>query len=325
MPSFLDIPQELRDRIIELAIDTYTTAPQNAETAGQYRELDGINYRSWLKGKHVLYPATPVASTTQSLLRVNKSLHSQTLAALQRIKHVFELDVMLIQEYQLWATWTSHVPTFVPDVKRVHVSFRIFPKTKAGPGGYTGFRGGDGGPPAIFWQLYALLERSLRCGPTNTHIKQEKGFQAIQVLDLDVIAPIGITEEQYNLRTLRRHDQQRLEHEGKILHVVRPETWLSTIKSGIGILSGMYRDAFPMGCILYERIGTIRFMLDGEVKAEWDLAEHLSAMRYSTDTDDHYPKSRPGWCKRLGDVYEKRKAAGLPCIPIAELEKEGHE
>lgn len=36
MPSFTGLPQELRDRIIELAIDIRSTAPKNSETAGRF-------------------------------------------------------------------------------------------------------------------------------------------------------------------------------------------------------------------------------------------------------------------------------------------------
>lgn len=179
-------------------------------------------------------------------------------------------------------------------------------------------------PPGICWQLYALLEHSLRFGPATTHVKQDRGFRAIQILDLDVITPTDITEEQYEFRMPHPCAPGQLDTGGKIVHVQRPQNWLEEIRGGINILSGLYREALPLGLILYERVGKIRFKLDGDVQGEMDLAERFSRMRYSTRADDEYPKSRGRWCKRLSDVYEKRKAAGLPCIPISELTKE-HE
>lgn len=88
-------------------------------------------------------------------------MNSQTRTALDRLNHQFELDVMLVQEYQLWATWLSYVPVFVPNVENVHVSFRILLTTRIGRDGYSGFHGGDGGPPGS-----STSPIPLNCTPT---------------------------------------------------------------------------------------------------------------------------------------------------------------
>jgi hypothetical protein len=307
MASFLEIPQELRNKILELAINTDTAPPQyaNVDNAAEYKELDDIVYQSWTNGKDVLYPQSSIPSNALSLLLVSRSMQAQSLAALARLKcsSTFKMDVLLVQESELWATWTSHRPIFTPNVETIHVSFRILPMIKEDPGGRShAFRGGNGGPPIIFWHLYTLLERSLRCGPVMVPIKREKGFRAIQWLDLDVLTPSNISEE-----------QKRLEQPGKLFHVLPPRKWMAIIRQGIAIILRMSRDSFPMGRVLYERVGKIRLMRDGEVQIEFDLANLLSEMRYHPGNDSAYPKSSVAWWDKVKSIYGKRMAAGLPC------------
>ena len=307
MPSFLEIPRELRDKIIELAIMTEAAPPQNADVgnAAVYKELNDIHYLSWNGANFVLYRQNSIPSNTLSLLLVSRSVQAQTLAALARLQctSTFKLDVMLVQECQLWATWTSYHPVFTPEVETVHVSFRILPRTKCCHSEHSNhFRGSDGGPLTIIWQLHSLLERSLRCGPATIPVKREKGFKVIRSLDLDVITPANSSAE-----------QRQIEQDGGIFRVLAPERWVSIIQDGIERLLNMKREAFQMGRILYERVGKIRIMWDGEVQAEYDLAKLLSGMRYSPQEDERYPKSSAVWWKRVVNVYGKRVAAGLPC------------
>jgi hypothetical protein len=321
MHSLLDIPQELRDKILDLVINTSDNpAPENPHAAGDYVELKDFQYKSWTSGTHVLYPKKPVRLTTLSLLLVNCALYHQTRAALKRNPQRFELDVMLVEEHQLWATWVQ-IPSYRAKVDRVHVSFRLFPVTKPGPGGYTGFKMATGAPPAIYWQLHSLLERSLIRGPVSRSSVVDgppnwKGFSCIEVLELDVISPTGVeiaTDEERQRLYFERNDVVKDRYPCPTLPPVR---WLHTIESGIGVLTSLYRDAVPMGRILFERVGKIKSMLDGEVQEELDLGVILSKMEYRRDTDDTHPKSATRWWRMMEDIRSKREEAGLITFPF---------
>lgn len=308
MASIFDIPLELFDRILELTITTYSSPPENPEVAGEYMDLRDMEYRTVYQGANLLYPKSPEIWDASSLLLANQKLRSRTLAALGRINTTFELDVMLVEGYQLWATWLC-VPNFSLKADRIHASFRVFPKTKPNPYSYSGFTIGNGAPLAIYWPLYSLLERSLKCGPSVVPGKQENGFESVQVLDLDVLTPTETPDSSYRpiseYHFCDKRLLKRLGEEQVIEFFVTPELWLETISQGIRDILDISSWNYEMGDILYERIGTIRILRDGEVKEVIDLADHLSKMIYSGATD----------------LYRKRQDAGLPVVPFVTVEE----
>jgi hypothetical protein len=97
MAGLLSIPQELRDQILELALSTIDSPPQNPSAAVDYVELHDTELQSWCDGNHVRYLNKPVTPDALSILLVNRSLHTDMLAVLTRIRPPFELDVILEQ------------------------------------------------------------------------------------------------------------------------------------------------------------------------------------------------------------------------------------
>jgi hypothetical protein len=312
MVNLLAIPQELRDRILELALSTIDSTPQNPGAATDYVELHDNKHQTWCNGTHVRYPNRPVTPTALSLLLVNRRLHADMLALLARIRPPFEMDVMLVEDRQIWATWLS-VGTFTPKVDRVHVSFRIFPRsTPVQEIGNTGSRRNDDETPVIFWQLYSLLERMLLCGPVGAYRGSKKGFVSIDILELDVLTLSGTPARGRSTHDVRDGEEQE---------AVRAEQWVTTISRGIFTLLEMYHGVASKGQIFYERVGKIRVMLDGKLLTETDLTTSLAEMQYSILVDGFYPNSETRWWRVMKKIRRNREQAGLPVLPFTELQE----
>src|SRR5689334_308551 len=101
-------------------------------------------------------------------LLVSKQLRTETRTAISNLptRHSYTMDVMIVNETQLWPTWLS-LPQLTRNVDKVHVTFRTVSVPRRPKLNYTGFRGGDGGPPLITWCFYDLLIRFLEVGPVG--------------------------------------------------------------------------------------------------------------------------------------------------------------
>jgi hypothetical protein len=188
MSTLTSIPRELRDHILGYVIQTNTNdAPdinQTFEDLVQDRKVfTNPSLNSWCTT--VLYqPETTIANTT-SILFTNRQLRNDTLENIKRLNaNGCELDVIILDEILPLVTRT-HVPIFATSYDKVNVTYRISgvyddqkevgwieegtrvdgPYTKYGL--YKRFRGGNGAGPAIGWQLYSILERFIKAGPTG--------------------------------------------------------------------------------------------------------------------------------------------------------------
>jgi hypothetical protein len=293
MLSLLDIPREVRDKILSFVIDAPSTAP-----AGPYV---GNRQELW-------------DNRTESIptLLVNRQLHAETLAAIALLstKHSYVLDIMIVNEDELWPTWLS-VPSLTTRVDKVYVAFRTFGIGK----GLCGFTRGDGGPELIVWHFYDLLERFLRVGPLPTHGGDPDRRVSIGTLELDIRTPdVPKTQlppnpylDSWRLAQLRRMDG--------IDYIMHPEHILNFLKQHIDTLLSM-QYAPADGSIahertrtikLYERIGTIKLMLDGKLRKDWDLAKGLAELRISNTAEQFSWKSV---------AYKARIGFGLPVVPF---------
>ena len=287
MPSFLDLPREVRDNIIGFVLCTSTGTPYDGTATGQRTELNDIEYLSWKARREVNYAKQfPVTSTSQLLL-VNHQLHTETTDAINRSpsKHSYHLDVAIVNEEGLWPTWIS-VPALSTRVDKLHASFRVvgFLYQK----GMRLFQGHQGSPPDIVWAFYSLLERFLKCGPVGHRKSPTDRRISIRLLEIDILSreDVPTSEEARKSIMVMVGDQRVLGSEFLL-------TWLSTF---IVKLLSMSAHTALYGAILYERVGTIRLMLDGQMKRQWDLAEELEnvqpAVQMSTWKEQAYKDRR---------------------------------
>jgi hypothetical protein len=75
--------------------------------------------------------------------------------------------------------------------------------------------------------------------------------------------------------------------------------------------------------IIYERVGTIRIMLDGQVRQEWDLATKLQELKFH-DAFGEYPREERSevFKKWKSKAHNVRKHLGLNVIPMEDQKNE---
>jgi hypothetical protein len=112
MTRLLELPRELRDRIIELAISHRASAPKSPKDAGPRVELDDIDYFSPTGCHYVKYAADTPHTSPHALLQVSRQVRAETLSALSRLPLRTECDVLIVNEDELYVTWTYVPPLF---------------------------------------------------------------------------------------------------------------------------------------------------------------------------------------------------------------------
>ncbi|KAK2762143.1 hypothetical protein FQN54_001150 [Arachnomyces sp. PD_36] len=294
---FLSLPQEVRDIIIELVLFSHRAPPESPTTPPQKRsglkDLGVDILDSWSHGRPpVEYEEKDVVSNGQSLLLVNRQLSAETKYVLERNPSSYHLDVMFVNEWDFYPTWLS-VPAFSRVVDDVVATFRMF---------------GTHDPK---------------------HLRPGYGLPAknifINTLTLDFVTPPD-TESLASNDQKEAWFQHRLDHHPRYPQpnpeleslYMRPE-WLLEFISGYltGLLHMGYHTA-GHGGIFYERVGTIRLLVDGQLKVEYALDDLLAKLRHDDPAYTFGNLSReerlPYFWKWKKRALEMRRDAGLPVI-----------
>ncbi|KAE9365073.1 hypothetical protein N431DRAFT_430617 [Stipitochalara longipes BDJ] len=326
MPSLLTLPRELLHKVLELVISSFIPAPQDISDASNRATLRDFHidrrYNNFHQGC-VLYIEHTKQPDTTSLLLVSRQLYIETLAVLRILptKHSYILDVIIGEEKNLWPTWL-YVPELTTRVDKVYTTFRSigFPTKRNSL-----FLGGDRGPPRLTWALYNLIERFLRVGPVGRQPGRNDKHISIKELVIDVltpdvppemIAPAKITPFGGGVLRQRRRGNYSAEDEPQVMR--HPKSTAAYICSNLRtLLCGAQEIMGDYGCLVYERIGTIKVLVDGEpfseVRAEWDLAEDLAKMRYN---DRHRRnEEREEFMRWKERAHDLRVEFGLPVKP----------
>mgnify|MGYP003624097715 CR=1 FL=1 len=292
MSTLTSIPRELRDHILGYVIQTNTNdAPdinQTFEDLVQDRKVfTNPSLNSWCTT--VLYqPETTIANTT-SILFTNRQLRNETLENIKRLNaNVCELDVIILDEILPLVTWT-HVPIFATSYDKVNVTYRISgvyddqkevgwieegtrvdgPYTKYGL--YKRFRGGNGAGPAIGWQLYSILERFIKAGPTGEGSdKHAHSHITVKTIDINVQTPPGVDP------SLFRHARSG-GYSDRDDSVLDPKHLATFITQNIScLLRSEDHEWFRYGSVLFEHVDHVVIKCDGNLISELDVAECLS-------------------------------------------------
>jgi hypothetical protein len=174
MASFLGLPREIRDRVIEFVISHRADPPQSQDAVGERTTLHDIEYYSPTEGQGVYYAAPIPVIGTYSLLAVNRQIREETLDAIRRFPTVCECDVIIMQEEDLYVTWTYIPPLFRPhpqlgfETNDFKVSFTIRQMgscQKVSNGFEDQALQDDTLPGRTTCYLISLFEHFIRCGP----------------------------------------------------------------------------------------------------------------------------------------------------------------
>jgi hypothetical protein len=251
-----------------------------------------------------------------SLLLLNHQLQKETQDLIQLLPtKSYVLDVIIAEEEKLWVTWL-YAPVLSTRVDRVYTAIRTM-------GNYTKghhlFERGDGGPPKIVWSLYSLIERGVRAGPVGRRTRKADKKISIKELVIDVRTP-DVPHSEILPReigtSLRR---RRFYKEYGSDCVLNPDCVLDLVTSDIGILLRMCYHTASYGSLLYERIGSIKVLMDGKLHKEWDLAKCLAEVKFC-DSFGHYPREQRAevFAKWKLNAHQARIKFGLPVMPLKE-------
>ncbi|KAH8424386.1 uncharacterized protein LDX57_002137 [Aspergillus melleus] len=331
--NILDLPSELLDRIVELVITHQDSPVSTSDRVAWPRELetltsstpDGRDNVMYCKNQEAPYHNWKSASPT--LLLVNRQLAELTrrrLAQFSNSSH-YALDVMLVNETELWPTWTFLTPP-CQHVNKLTVTLRITGTSPTLDGRKYRFTPFDGAPP-IVWCFFYLLSRFLECGPLaedpeiNPPAHDRHPF-TINELTLNVetpsglIAPRSISYE--NWLQGRDNKDPRTSYTWPYNTVetlmIWPEWLVKLISDYIGYaldMQGLFLRGF--GHTLHKCIGTIRICLDGSVVKVHAVDRRLK------EYVDRQRQQLTGFAAKLvltsiDELYEERKRAGLPVV-----------
>jgi hypothetical protein len=345
MPSLLTIPHEIRDAILETVLLSSRPAPPDVATAAEHRleplSCDRLRCAAWDYGpSHTRFERSDYVSNAYPLLLVNQQLSAETKSAVSRLTVAglsYKLDVMFVQEREVWPTWLC-IPSLAEQVDHVDVTFRIFETTRD-TSDRSAFRGGNGSPPQIYWCFYFLLEHFLTHGPLcpghgKTSKRNKNREVSVKTVNLNFVAGdthlLPPTKEEVSYHSWW-HPQRRMHFGGKRQqddaeppkYIIRPEWLAKTITGPFCSLLSMDYHTAAYGGMIHERMGSVRFNVDGELPWEVDIGARLASLSfaptaghtwYTNQTFGHVAgedRLRAFWRWKEGAV-RKRKERGLP-------------
>lgn len=321
MSSLMKLPRELRDEICNLVLTAELERPDITEPFEQLirERLQYKKPRLEAICKVVLYSPGAASSNNLSLLLVNRQMYAETLENLEMIaKHPsYSLDIIVLDEVLLLPTWLS-VPVNTTSIDTVSVTFRIsgsydarkefdLEMNRKGPytkwSRYKGFRGAAGSPPAMSWQVYAVLERFVKVGPAG-EVEDEnvnKHFTA-RYMKIDFQTPPGVPQDRL-IEPLsgRGSFGGRKNVRGGVLDPGYLADYVAYDLIRMLRLSG--GTWFSCGKILYEHLNELVLYKDGREFQRWDVAEQLRNLEGSESVNKY--KAR---------TWQMRRERGLKCL-----------
>ena len=127
MPLILTIPREIRDFILELVVLGARSPPQHAstlQTRGRALAKDDCSYKTWADGLGIWYEDPDPKIHAFPILLVNRQLRAETLSVIRRLPKDYWVDLLLVDESAVWATWLS-VPCLTTAVNKVQADIRM--------------------------------------------------------------------------------------------------------------------------------------------------------------------------------------------------------
>ncbi|KAL1653342.1 hypothetical protein SLS61_004219 [Didymella pomorum] len=321
MSYLMDLPRELRDQICNLVLIAESERPDI--TASFDKLIEGREHYTKPKldaiCKVVLYLSGAVPQNNLTLLTVNRQLHLETRENLKAIarRPSYSLDIIVLDEILLLPTWLS-IPVMTTNLDTMNVTFRISGSYNArkefdlemnrdGPyarwGRYKGFQGGDGGPPAMSWQVYAVLERFIKVGPAGEiEGRSVNKHFTVKCMKIDFQTPPGIPQERLGPPLSGSSSfGGRKDTRGRVLD---PIYLADYVAHDLGCMLWFSKDTwFSCGQILYEHLDELVLHKDGKEFQRWDIAEQLRNLEDSSSVRKYRPLA-----------WQKRRERGLKCL-----------
>lgn len=338
MQTLLSLPLELRSEILTYVLTSCIPAPSSAASNPRRTPLVDISLRAWTC-QGVLYLPNNPSDIATALLLTSRQLYIETKDILSRnaSANTYLLDVIFTNERALCPTWLC-IPQLTTRVDTVRSNFRIIGGWGLETDGFyyydtSAFAVGPGGPPIIVWAFYALLERFLMCGPVGALNIEGDLFDhdldrgiIVKTLELNflspedesLLAPEGLQRRWFRERRMSNnspiwmHDPHLNPLSDLSLVVagqMRPEWLLIFVSKEICKLLSSRSQPFQYAALLYKRIGTIKFLLNGQLFEELHLGDILSNLK----REDYASKQD---AELIEECEERRKEVGFLSVPV---------
>ncbi|KXG52757.1 uncharacterized protein PGRI_080130 [Penicillium griseofulvum] len=329
MPSFMDLPMEIRAMILEKVINGHRTPPISPSTSNM-TDVEDMKYRATIISLRPYHEQRDTHSPSNSLplLLTSRQVSMETQSILNRMKITYVLDISVLDDQFLFSTWIS-VPRLTIRLSTLHVNVRLFGRILTAEEGDRQM--GCGGRQGFHWCFYALLERFLAYGPVSPRKPHIDNYRIssyecrdISVENLVLNFQSAETELPYPPDDIMDYNGWCGKHSGSfrknpgideaLSYKTRPEWLLWYLRSWLKQITTAYRGA-SYGKQIHERIGTITMLVDGRLDTTIDLADTLAKL-YLTGAPS---ESELEWKKK---TILRREARGFPVVRPSDPERE---
>jgi len=304
MPTLLGLPRELRDEIILLVLLTPPSLPNNAE-----RKASNYPYASVYANRiHYLVSEINYRPTALGLLLTCHQLCAETQNAISRSRLVFNVDLAIVNECWLWPTWRFISTKTHPCLDRMNINLQLCctPEDRAFQTGFSerhersSFR-----VDPIIQTLCGFLQRFLSLGAaSNITTRMETGLMKN---NREFKRDLRIRRLHVNVCTTPPKDE-RLSHEqvpGRVIdglkHLTNDPLYAADGIASRDLLGWLIDQIYhllvwtpdaPASSLLFGRVGTIVYCLDGTIAQELNLSALLTSEFERVPTEVYMERKR---------------------------------
>ncbi|KAF2647955.1 hypothetical protein K491DRAFT_271216 [Lophiostoma macrostomum CBS 122681] len=290
----LKFPRELRNEIIDLVI----AAPKawnhddiEAERQTRCHPIHTMSGEEWYSHPpSYRLNLSSYQPNALGLLLANHQLHSETTQRLtSKGSSPLSLEVAVVDETELWPTWTYIPCPSTRQVDRVDVTFHILGLLHRSNNRGSGFRQGCGGPPLISWGFMDILDRFLKLGPAGPLAAFEEYEDpidleySVKVISMNFVTPTELPKGAHYIPPGIPIDRYRWRH------YIPPEDsdfadkdWVMTgrhlAEFVAEVLDRLMNYMETFGSLLATRVGEVRMSVDGEPWRTWNVDAYIRDM-----------------------------------------------
>ncbi|KAJ5984523.1 hypothetical protein N7481_006622 [Penicillium waksmanii] len=310
--TLIDLPSEILILIIQYVLQDPPPPPVEPCEANRivFKDMRG---QAWQGGcgkiyheKHNMHGL----SGRLPLLLTNRQLSTMTKWVWERFARNHVLDIALRDDLDLFPTWQC-IPATTNRIKLLAVDIRLMGHVISPDKARKQTRGNVS--RGFHWSFYRLLERFLLYGAvgeledlktqgngsslSSTSLSKtypETTFEdrdvTVQTLVIDVTSaargfqiPPDDPDNIWNLRWFHQHRGEI--YDGLDGYATRPEWVAGTLARKFSQLLSMTYHTAQHGKFMYERVGRIHLLVNGEVRWEFNLSKKLRELHFENPND----------------------------------------
>ena len=250
------------------------------------------------------------------LLLLNHQIHRETQELIRLLPtKSYVMDVIIANEAKLWATWL-YAPVLTTRVDQVYATIRSMGYPEPGRPIFQG-----NGGALLTYALYNLIERGVRVGPLGRRTSRNDEKISIKEIIIDVQSPDVSASEILPGKLCTDQESKQYRKKGPMLLRDSQYILCFVLRELEHVLRMSYASA-EWGVLIYERIGKIKVLLDGELRKEWDLAKELATVKFDDSFGNHAREKRPEVFRRWKlNAYRTRVKMDLPVLRLKDDKK----